>query len=60
MANMSYCRFHNTLKDLRDCLEHMDERLDPESDSEEYHARKRLIQLCCEITENFWKSEDEY
>ena len=24
MANMSYCRFENTAKDLRDCLENMD------------------------------------
>ena len=27
MANMSYCRFRNTLGDLRDCREHVDDEL---------------------------------
>ena len=25
MANMSYCRFHNTLADLKDCLQAIDD-----------------------------------
>ena len=28
MANMSYCRFHNTASDMKQCLESMAEALD--------------------------------
>lgn len=45
MANMSYCRFENTLRDLHDCCEHMDDEL---SDSERF-ARVRLINLAVDI-----------
>ena len=50
MSNMSYCRFENTLPDLRDCLEHMDE-LDLSDD--ESRARKRLIKVCKEIADDY-------
>ena len=49
MANMSYCRFKNTLQDLRDCHNHMDE--DEELSKDEKEARKYLIRLCRIITE---------
>jgi hypothetical protein len=45
--NMSYCRFENTLRDLRDCYMHWDK---PEGKWEE-SARKELKQLCKEIAE---------
>lgn len=49
MANMSYCRFQNTLADLRDC-EESDGMWDPETLSdEEKRARTALISLCCDI-----------
>lgn len=49
MANMSYCRFQNTLADLRDC-EESDGMWDPETLSdEEKRARTALISLCCTI-----------
>jgi len=28
MANMGYCRFENTLSDLRDCLNHLDDEVE--------------------------------
>jgi hypothetical protein len=48
MGNMSYCRFENTLKDLRDCAEninntHLSER--------EKSKRDLLIELCQEIVD---------
>jgi len=43
--NMSYCRFQNTLQDLEDCAEHINDNLT----GDEYHARRRLIELCREI-----------
>ena len=39
---MSYCRFENTLNDLRDCTEHLYDELS----GDEEKARKRLIELC--------------
>ncbi len=47
MANMSYCRFQNTLRDLRDCWDALDD-VDDLSD-EERVARRKLIRLCAEI-----------
>jgi hypothetical protein len=49
MANMAYCRFTNTLLDLLDCEEHMDDELSVE----ETKARKRLIKLCKTIVEDY-------
>jgi len=52
MGNMSYCRFQNTLGDLRDCedaLDHPDEPLSPD----EARARQALIELCARIAEDF-------
>lgn len=50
MANMSYCRFENTSRDLADCYENMDaeglsyaERL----------ARWRLIRTCLKIAGDY-------
>jgi len=43
MANMGYCRFENTLEDLRDCYEHID---DDNLSNEEWKARAKLIELC--------------
>jgi len=48
MSNMSYCRFENTLHDLRDCQANMFE--EDLSSSEEF-SRKKLIELCSEIAE---------
>ncbi len=42
MSNMSYCRFRNTLEDLRDCYDNMD---DNDLSDEERAARRRLIKL---------------
>ena len=67
MGNMSYCRFRNTLNDLRDCQETLDnrERLSKKYDREEWSAREKLIKLCREIADNYdeldfpEKGEDE-
>jgi hypothetical protein len=50
MSNMDYCRFQNTLQDLKDCYEHMDETEETDErdglSREEAKARTRLIGLC--------------
>lgn len=48
MPNMSYCRFRDTLNDLRDCEEHIPSSL---SDREEHEARRRLVEICRNIVE---------
>jgi hypothetical protein len=55
MSNMSYCRFHNTLQDLRDCNEHL---FDDDLSEEEEKERERLIRLCREIA-NSVDEDDE-
>ena len=52
---MSYCRFQNTLIDLRDCESALWE--DEELSKEEKKAKKELIELCSEISANF-ENED--
>lgn len=47
MANMGYCRFENTLSDLQDCLEHMQDKLS----GKEARARRELLALCQEIAD---------
>lgn len=42
MANMSYCRFENTLNDLKDCTEHME---DDDLSPSEAHCRERMLRL---------------
>lgn len=51
MANMSYCRFHNTLKDLEDCRDALDSG--EISSQEEKKKAKALVELCKEIADNY-------
>ena len=53
--NMGYVRFTNTLQDLRDCYEHMD---DDDLSEEEEKARQRLIKLCEDIAADYGEDED--
>lgn len=46
MGNMSYCRFRNTLEDLKECYDYID--WDDLSEDEE-KARNELIALCKKI-----------
>lgn len=63
MANMSYCRFENTLRDLQDCYDTLQEMQDDPEDCEplsveEDHARKQLLGLCERIVNEFVEEED--
>lgn len=55
MSNMAYCRFQNTLEDLRNCEEHIFDELKEDED----RARKRLIELCKSIAQEFSDDDDE-
>ena len=59
MQHMGYCRFINTLENLRDCHEHMD---DGDLSVMEDKARKHLIRLCQQIGEKYadpWEENDD-
>ena len=48
MANMGYCRFRNTLNDLRDC----EVNFYNINSMEELAAAKRLLKLCQQIVDS--------
>ena len=56
MANMSYCRFQNTVTDLRDCHEHID---DDDLSKEENRARTHLVTVCRQIAALFDDEADD-
>ena len=53
MSNMSYCRYQNTLSDLRECRSAMAESSDPWQglSKEESAALTKLVRLCRQIGE---------
>jgi len=52
MANMSYCRFENTYRDLSDCAEEMRENPYGKVSESEHNYRMELIILCKQILED--------
>ena len=57
MSNMGYCRFQNTLADLRDCYDAMQE--DGALSEEEAKARLKLIKRCCIIADQYGEELEE-
>lgn len=57
MGNMSYCRFENTLRDLRDCRKDMSETDFYELSENEQEARNKLVALCKDISEQYEEEE---
>lgn len=54
MSNMSYCRFRNTLGDLRDCRDWLSEHEPTKNlSSEELAAFERLIKLCKDLADDY-------
>ncbi len=50
MSNMSYCRFRNTLMDLHDCHDALDDgSAEDITDTDELRARDNLIKKCQRI-----------
>ena len=50
MSNMSYCRFRNTLTDLRDCILNIE---DHELSEEEAQARYRMVKEMAATVERY-------
>lgn len=57
--NMSYCRFENTLRDLRDCFDAMNEDDMDDLSQYEAEAKDKLIALCRTIIkyEDAWNAD---
>jgi len=59
MANMSYCKFENTYRDLYDCYNNINNQL---SDSE-HKYREKIVAMCQSIIDEYDEScqveEDE-
>lgn len=53
--NMSYCRFQNTLSDLRDCAYALDDMDDPQKElsREAFRAFQSMVQLCIDIAATY-------
>lgn len=51
---MSYCRWHNTLRELRDCFDHIGD--EEELSAYELLARNQVMELCKRIVE--WSPDD--
>jgi len=54
MANMSYCRFQNTLNDLRDCFENAGDFDDKTLSKDERHAFIQLVKLCDRFAASYY------
>ncbi len=61
MPNMSYCRFENTLTDLHDCQDTLEDFINNDenviSSDEERRKAKELIEVCREIADAFDESD---
>ena len=57
MPNMSYCRFENTMRDLRDCLDHIHKQCDNTYDES---SRQEMIEMFNEISQDFDGNVVEY
>jgi hypothetical protein len=53
--NMSYCRFENTLQDLRDCYDHTE---DTDLSEGEKEARDKLLKLCRTLADEYPDEDD--
>lgn len=61
---MSYCRFHNTVLDLQDCQEKLNDLRSISAAKEElskfeFASMKELVKMCKEIADDFYEQIEE-
>ena len=54
---MSYCRFENTVNDMRDCIDDME--LSESASAYEKRARKEFVELCVQVAEEYGKELED-
>jgi hypothetical protein len=57
VGNMSYCRFENTLEDLRDCYEAWNDNKD--LSQSEARAKKYMLEVCRDIVNDYDGDDDD-
>ena len=57
MTNMSYCKYENTYNALRDCQQDMDTTTDKQLSMSELKFRKKLIQVCMQISDDWGETD---
>ena len=58
MPNMSYCRFENTVTDMRDCINAIEDRETDELSNYEVNALSNFLDLAREITNLEYEIEE--
>jgi len=58
MPNMSYCRFENTVRDMRDCVNAIEDRETDELSNYEVNALSEFLDLAREITNLEYEIEE--
>ena len=53
MANMSYCRFENTYRDLAECVQALNQGAASDLSTKELTYAKMMIQLCEDYANNY-------
>ena len=53
MSNPTYCRFENTLVDLKDCYNALCDLSGGDLEPSEEDAKEQLLKLCAKIDEEF-------
>lgn len=56
MTNMSYCRFRNTRRDLKDCLDNL---WDDNLSKEEHNARRSIVCMCKAVADTCYDEDGE-
>jgi len=59
MANMSYCRFHNTVMDMQDCFDAMAEAVDMQESMELSADEQRAFQRMYDMLQDMQAVMDE-
>ena len=59
MANMSYCRFQNTYRDLSDCVNALDQGSPSDLSNAELRAARDMMQLCEQLLSFYDEILDE-
>jgi len=54
MGNMGYCRFENTLEDLIDCYDHINDELS----KSEIKARRLMVDVCRDFIAEYEATEE--
>ena len=58
MPNMSYCRFENTVTDMQDCINAIEDRETDELSNHEVNALSNFLDLAREITNLEYEIEE--